>query len=110
MAKDATLQVRLDARLKSQADEVFHRSGITLSEAVRRFVEASVRNGSAVLPGDNGVSGQSTVHQPEIADEQRVSGFGMFSAYADETKRARERDAWETAAARKHALEGGESR
>lgn len=42
MAKEATLQVRMDADLKEQAELLYQSMGTTLAEAVRIFARQSV--------------------------------------------------------------------
>lgn len=43
MAKEATLQVRMDADLKEQAEELYKRLGTSFAEAVRIFARQSVQ-------------------------------------------------------------------
>ena len=42
MAKEATLQVRMDAELKEQAEVLYREMGTSLAEAVRIFTKQSV--------------------------------------------------------------------
>ena len=42
MAKEATLQVRMDAELKDQAEQLYRNMGTSLAEAVRIFTRQSV--------------------------------------------------------------------
>lgn len=42
MAKQATLQVRMDAELKEQAEELYKQLGTSFAEAVRIFARQSV--------------------------------------------------------------------
>ena len=42
MAKEATLQVRMDAELKEQAEELYKAMGSSFAEAVRIFARQSV--------------------------------------------------------------------
>ncbi|MGN1116145.1 MAG: type II toxin-antitoxin system RelB/DinJ family antitoxin [Candidatus Ornithomonoglobus sp.] len=42
MAKEATLQVRMDADLKEQAEMLYNRLGTSFAEAVRIFARQSV--------------------------------------------------------------------
>lgn len=42
MSKQATLQVRMDAELKQQGEELFRKLGTSLTECVRIFVRQSV--------------------------------------------------------------------
>lgn len=41
--KEATLQVRMDADLKEQAEELYKKLGTSFAEAVRIFAKQSVR-------------------------------------------------------------------
>lgn len=43
MAKEATLQVRMDADLKEQAEELYKKLGTSFAEAVRIFARQSVQ-------------------------------------------------------------------
>ena len=43
MAKEATLQVRMDAELKAQAEELYERLGTSFAEAIRIFARQSVK-------------------------------------------------------------------
>lgn len=43
MAKEATLQVRMDAELKEQAEELYKNPGTSFAEAVRMFPSQSVQ-------------------------------------------------------------------
>ena len=42
MPNSATIQVRIDAKLKSRAEKLFKRCGMTTSEAVRIFLSQAV--------------------------------------------------------------------
>lgn len=42
MAKTATLSIRIEPKAKSQAEKIFAKLGITLSEAVNMFIHQSV--------------------------------------------------------------------
>ena len=42
MAKEATLQVRIDADLKEQVEELYKKMGTSFAEAVRIFAKQSV--------------------------------------------------------------------
>lgn len=43
MAKEATLQVRMDADLKEQAEKLYKKLGTSFAEAVRIFAKQSVQ-------------------------------------------------------------------
>lgn len=42
MAKTATLSIRIEPKAKSQAEKIFAKLGITLSEAVNMFIHQSI--------------------------------------------------------------------
>ena len=44
MAKEATLQVRMDAELKEQAENLYRNLGTSFAEAVRIFAKQSVQD------------------------------------------------------------------
>lgn len=44
MAKEATLQVRMDAELKEQVEALYKRMGTSFSEAVRIFARQSIQD------------------------------------------------------------------
>ena len=46
MAKEATLQVRMDSELKEQAELQYKQLGTSLAEAVRMFARQSVEEGA----------------------------------------------------------------
>ncbi len=78
MAKDAILQVRIDAELKKNAEDLFRDMGISLSEAVRMFVAQSVQENQ--LP----FRPHSTTRRTPC------KAFGVLSLYRNPSARARE--------------------
>lgn len=62
MAKEATFQVRMDADLKAQVEELYKRLGTSFAEAVRMFARQSVQ--------ENGMP--FTLHIPESKQTQRI--------------------------------------
>lgn len=46
MAKEATLQVRMDSELKEQAELLYKQLGTSFAEAVRIFAKQSVEDGA----------------------------------------------------------------
>lgn len=62
MAKEATLQVRMDADLKEQAEALYKRLGTSFSEAVRMFARQSVQENAMPF----------TLHIPEQRISQRI--------------------------------------
>ena len=45
MAKDATLQIRMNSDLKTQVEELYRSMGTSFAEAVRIFAQQSLREG-----------------------------------------------------------------
>ena len=62
MAKEATLQVRMDADLKEQAEQLYKNMGTSLAEAVRIFARQSVQ--------ENGMP--FIIHVPSQKPQQRI--------------------------------------
>lgn len=60
MAKEATLQVRMDETLKEQAEQLYHNLGTSLAEAVRMFARQSVLENAMPF----------TIHVPTAASQQ----------------------------------------
>lgn len=86
MAKEATLQVRMDADLKEQAEALYRDMGTSFAEAVRIFAKQSVR--------ENGM--------PFAVTANRNNTYGRLSRYADTNLAAKEEGAYERAMAEKH--------
>ena len=86
MAKEATLQVRMDAELKEQAEALYREMGTSLAEAVRIFTKQSVL--------ENGM--------PFVVSANRSSSYGRLAKYADYLKIEQEKLAFEKAMAEKH--------
>ena len=82
MSKEALLQVRLDPKLKQDAEQLYAGMGMTLSEAVRAFLAKSV------------------THQklPFTPAARRPHGdlkaYGALNIFASPSKRDKEREAW----------------
>ena len=106
MAKEATLQVRMDASLKRQAEILFRDLGTSLPEAVRMFARQSVREQAIPFQIGRGAERlpQKALHEGSalISGEGAPSAFGMFAARASESRRAQEKEAWSRAACEKH--------
>ena len=88
MSKDATLQIRMDSALKSEAEELFRNMGTSFAEAVRIFAKRSVELGA--MPFAVKTSAPF------------VSKRGMLAKYADPSLMSCEKDAWEKAAVEKY--------
>ena len=62
MAKEATLQVRMDSELKEQAEQLYRDMGTSFAEAVRIFARQSVlENGMPFI-----------IHMPSQCPQQRI--------------------------------------
>ena len=108
MAQNALLQVRMDAELKSEVEQLYRQMGMSFSEAVRIFAQQSLIQRR--LPLDVSIPGATPPHSkglplPEKPGEAE-SPFGMLSSYADPSKHAREKDAWRKAATAKRTAKG----
>lgn len=86
MAKQATLQVRMDADLKEKAEALYRELGTSFAEAVRIFAKQSVQ--------ENGM--------PFVITANRGNTYGGLSQYADLQKREQEEGAYERAMAEKY--------
>ena len=86
MAKEATLQVRMDADLKEQAEALYREMGTSLAEAVRIFAKQSVQ--------ENGM--------PFVMTANRKNTYVRLSKYADMGLREQEAGAMERALVEKH--------
>ncbi len=87
MAKEATLQLRMEAELKEHAENLYREMGTSFAEAVRIFAKQSVISNG--LPFSVTASGNKT--------------YGMLSEYADPLLIADEKDAYTAAMTKKHA-------
>ena len=76
MAKETTLQVRMDSDLMEQVEALYARMGTTFSEAVRIFAAQSLLTGGMPL----------TVR----AYPQKGSAYGMLEKYGSAELRERE--------------------
>lgn len=82
MAKDAVMHVRIDAEVKEKAESLYAAMGTSLSEAVRIFVNESIRS--------NGFPFRLT----EGAAKGQMRAQGMLRAYTDSKTEGEERLAW----------------
>lgn len=74
MAKEATLQVRMDADLKEQAEELYKKLGTSFAEAVRIFARQSVQEKAMPF----------VIHIAELDTDQRIGvAKGEFSVPDD---------------------------
>ena len=93
MRADAVLQVRIDSNLKHEAEELFERLGISLSDAVRMFVAQSIEQQGLPFDVKTDYPGRKVLH-----------AYGLLSKYADPSKIPLEDDAWALAVAEKYAI------
>lgn len=82
MAKDAVMHVRIDADTKEKAEQVYAGMGTSLSEAVRIFMNESIRA--------NGFPFRMTEGTPK----GQMKAKGMLQAYNDSKTEGQERLAW----------------
>ena len=62
MAKEATLQVRIDADLKDQVETLYKKLGTSFAEAVRIFAKQSVQENAMPF----------VIHIPDQKNSQRI--------------------------------------
>jgi len=86
LAKEATLQVRMDAELKEQAEALYRDMGTSFAEAVRIFAKQSVQ--------ENGM--------PFVVTANRKNTYGRLSKYANSNLIAEEEGAYGRAMVEKH--------
>lgn len=86
MAKEATLQVRMDADLKEKAEALYRELGTSFAEAVRIFAKQSVL--------ENGM--------PFVITANNKNTYGRLSKYADSQKWEQEEGAYERAMVEKY--------
>ena len=88
MAKEATVQVRMDADMKERVEALYARMGTTFSEAVRMFAAQSLLTGGMPLA--------------LRAYPARGSAYGLLAKYADPALREKEEGAFASAMEEKH--------
>ena len=89
--KEATLQVRMDAALKTQAEELFRELGTSFAEAVRIFARQCIAEGAMPF----------VIRLPLAPGT--VSLRGAATRYANPKLRGKEKDAFRAAMEKKHA-------
>ncbi len=87
--KETVLHVRVDAELKSNAEELFESMGTSLSEAVRIFLKQCVLTQRFPFPIRS------------LAKKGDGAAFGFLDLYAKPASREDEREAWIASLARK---------
>ena len=88
MAKEAVLQVRMDAELKESADALFKSMGTSFAEVVRMMAQKSIDIGGIPFALTKKTS--------------QETGFGCLHKYANPKLIPLEKEAWANAAAEKH--------
>lgn len=86
MAKEATLQVRMDADLKEQVEALYREMGTSFAEAVRIFAKQSVI--------ENGM--------PFVVTANSKKTYGRLSKYANTDLIVEEKGAYEKAVLEKY--------
>jgi DNA-damage-inducible protein J len=87
MPKTATLSIRLDPRIKSEAETLYSRYGLSLGDAVNVFLHQSLNVGG--LPFDmrpsrpNAVTEAAMTEGDEIVRRVKSSGKGRFDNAKD---------------------------
>ena len=87
MAKEAVLQVRMDAEIKEKAEQLYRSLGTSFTDAVRMFAKRSL--------DENGMPFQLTANKGQA--------FGIASGYADAGLIEKEKGAYAKAMEAKHA-------
>ena len=91
MTNNAVLQVRIDGKLKKEAEEIYERIGITIADAVRMFIVRSIEVQGLPFEAKTGFSGLGPLR-----------AYGIASKYADPSKIPLEKNAWAEAVAEKY--------
>ena len=91
MLKETTLQVRMDAALKNQAETLYRELGTSFAEAVRIFARQSIAEGAMPF----------VIRLPESSNYGSLRGAA--SRYANPKLREKEKDAFRLAMEKKHA-------
>lgn len=67
MAKTATLSIRIEAEIKSQAEALFSRLGLTMSEAINLFLHQCIN--------DRALPFQPHLGRPEIPSDETIAAM-----------------------------------
>ena len=87
MAKEAVLQVRMDADLKRSADELYKSMGTSFAEVVRMLAQQSIDLGGLPFA---------------VKKMHKKCAFGIAAKYANPDLIPLEKEAWANAVAEKH--------
>lgn len=89
MAKEAVVQIRMDEKVKEEAENLYRNLGTSFAEAVRIFAAQSIsEHGFPFVPKNYAVN--------------KRSARGILSKYASEELRNQEKDAFLKAMVTKH--------
>ena len=88
MAKEATLQVRMDSDMKERVEALYQRMGTTFAEGVRMFAAQSL-----LIDG---------IPLTMSAKKKTTPSYGMLAEYADPALIEREQGAFGAAMEAKH--------
>ena len=91
MKTNSVLQVRIDADVRKQVDQLFERLGITTSDAVRMFIMQSLESDGLPFEVKTGFSEKRVLH-----------AYGVAAKYADPSKIPQEKEVWKKAVAEKY--------
>lgn len=96
MPKTSTIQVRIDSKIKEEADELFEILGTSTSEAIRLFISQCLIHQRIPM----------RIDRPIKVNAGQISG--ILAEYSVATQRGREREAWirSLAKAPEHLLGG----
>lgn len=79
MAMDATLQIRMNSELKSEAENLYRSFGISFAEAVRIFAQQSLHEGG--MPFTPTLTTWDEFSQDEINAKLRKSAADVASGH-----------------------------
>ena len=99
MTTDAVLQVRINSKLKKEAENLFERLGISIADAVRMFISQSIEQQGLPFEVKTDFPGKKVLYASGIAHK-----------YADPSKIPLEENAWAEAVAEKYALDNHSTR
>ena len=91
MAKEVTVEIKLDADLKVAAEKIFNRMELSFDEAVAAFAKETVK--------------QNRV--PFYVQPKKKSAFGSLSKFANKRLMTFEAKAWERAVVEKYGKNFG---
>ncbi|MBE8952383.1 MAG: hypothetical protein SR1Q7_04480 [Quinella sp. 1Q7] len=95
MANEVTVEIKLDAELKAEAEKLYQRIGLTLEEAIPYLVKYNVEQDTKPfdIPDED---------DAEPVTETRTSAYGALAKYANPAMHPFEDGAWERAAVERY--------